>query len=376
MELKTIFNFGRIFKIQLKMKKIYSKIISTGSYIPPKIVKNEDFLNNEFYIDYGKKLEKDNKEVIEKFYQITGIKERRYASDEQVNSDLALIAAKNALESGNIDPESLDYIIVGHNFGDTKAGDRHPDFMPAIAARIKHKLGIKNPWCVAYDISFGCPGWLQAMIQADYYIKSGDAKRVLVIGSDTLSRYSDPHDRDGMIYADGAGATILEGVESEEPTGIIKHLSRTDSLEEVNYLYSGQSFNPDFEEDNMFIKMYGHKVYEYAIKHVPPFMKKIIDEAGISIHDIKKVLIHQANEKMDLSIVLRVLRLYGLREIPENFVPMTIGWLGNSSVATIPTLLDLIYKGKLEGHKFNEGDYAIFASVGAGMNINSIIYKF
>jgi len=90
--------------------------------------------------------------------------------------------------------------------------------------------------------------------------------------------------------------------------------------------------------------MDGHKVYEYAIKQVPPFMKRIIDQAGISIHDIKKVLIHQANEKMDLSIVLRVLRLYELREIPENFVPMTISWLGNSSVATIPTLLDLFTK--------------------------------
>jgi 3-oxoacyl-[acyl-carrier-protein] synthase-3 len=124
----------------------------------------------------------------------------------------------------------LDYIIVAHNFGDLAADNRRSDLVPTLAARVKHRLGIRNPSAIAYDLPFGCAGWLQAVIQADYFIKSGDAKRALVIakralviGAETLSRISDPHDRDSMIYADGAGACVLEGVASGSPLGIMAH---------------------------------------------------------------------------------------------------------------------------------------------------------
>ena len=103
--------------------------------------------------------------------------------------------------------------------------------MPSLAARIKYKLGIKNPETIAYDLPFGCPGWLQAVIQADYYIKSGDAQKVLVIGTETLSRISDPHDIDSMIYSDGAGAVIVEGSHSDEPVGILTHKTRSDTAD-------------------------------------------------------------------------------------------------------------------------------------------------
>src|SRR5690554_7776176 len=112
-----------------------------------------------------------------------------------------------------------------------KFGSLYPDILPTLAARVKLKLGIKNPKTIAYDITFGCPGWTQAMIQANYFVKSGDAKRVLVIGADTVSRSSDPHDRDTMIFSDGAGAAILEGVESDKPIGMLKHRARTDVID-------------------------------------------------------------------------------------------------------------------------------------------------
>ncbi len=351
------------------------KIIGTGSYIPSKIIKNQDFLNNKFFDDYGKYLEKNNEEVIQKFYEITGIKERRYVEDKFKNSDIAAIAAKNAIEDAGIDAEDIDLIIVAHNYGDLKKDDRHTDEVPSLASRVKNKLGIKNPYAIGFDLLFGCPGWIQAMITANMYIKSAGIKYALVIGSETLSRISDPHDRDSMIYADGAGAVVLEATEDEN-VGIINFKSRTDTIEETYFLWNGESYNPNFVGDNFFIKMLGRKVYEYAIVKVPELIKNLLDESNVDINEINKILIHQANEKMDLAIGKRLFKLYGKREMPEDLMPMTIGWLGNSSVATIPTLLDLIMKGKLKNHTLKKGDNVIFASVGAGMNINAILYKF
>lgn len=355
---------------------IYTKIIGTGSYIPPRIIKNSHFLSYKFYEQgSGKPLDKSNEEIIEKFKNITNIDERRYVADDQLTSDIAAFAIKNACKSAEISMESLDFIIVGHNFGDIPAGTSRKDLLPGIANKAKMKLGIKNPNCICHDIISGCPGWTQGMITADSYIKSRYMKRGVVVGADVLSRVSDPHDRDSMIYADGAGATLVEAVESSEPVGILSHSSRSDSVVYANLLTMGKSCNPDFVGDDMFIKMAGHKLYIYAINTVPGVVKDSIEKAGLDLGDIKKVFIHQANEKMDEVILAGVFKLYRENNIPEGIMPMSIRWLGNSSTATVPTLLDLVIKGKLEGQEVNDGDYIILCSVGAGMNINSIVYK-
>lgn len=358
------------------MSMIYSVITGTGSYIPTKLVKNEDFLSNEFYESNGEKIKKDNQEIIEKFQEITTIECRQHATDDQNASDLGFFAAEEAIKSANIDKEDLDYVIVGHNFGDVKADHNKSEYVPCLAAKIKQMLKIQNPNTVAYDITFGCPGWLQAVIQADYYIKSGDAKKILVIGTDTLSRISDPHDRDSMLYADGAGAVILEGKESDTPIGIIAHKTRTDSYAHALMLHMGKSYNPDYRDNkDLFIKMNGRRLYQYALETVPLAIKACLDKQNIHLSEIKKVLIHQANGKMDDAILARLYALYNIPEIPEHVMPMTISTLGNTSVATLPTLLDRIVKGKMTNHEINEGDLVIFASVGAGMNINAVIYK-
>ena len=191
---------------------INSIITGTGSYIPAVRVPNREFLVNEFYQADGTKIPKDVEDVVNKLQEITCIRERRYVTDDLTTSDMAYLAAENALNG--IDRESLDYIIVAQNLGDVKPDNITPDMVPTIAARVKHKLRIKNPYTVAYDIPFGCPGWLQGMITADYYIKSGDAKKAMVIGAETLSRVADPHDVDCMIYSDGAGATVIEASEN------------------------------------------------------------------------------------------------------------------------------------------------------------------
>jgi len=355
---------------------IYSVITGSGSYIPSKKTKNDDFLDRDFFESNGVKINKTNQEIIDKFQEITTIEERRHVTEDQTTSDLAFLAAHEALASSDTDPETLDYIIMAHNFGEIKPGKTHSDFIPCLAARVKNKLKIQNPNTVAYDIVFGCPGWLQAMIQADYYIRSGDAKKILVIGAEVLSRVSDPHDKDSMLYADGAGATLLEAKESETPIGILAHKTRSDTFLHSKMLYLGESFNPNYiKKNDLFLKMNGRRLYQYALDTVPSSIKACLDKVHIPITDVRKVLIHQANGKMDEAILKRLFALYDLSEIPEDIMPMTIAKLGNTSVATIPTLYNLIVKGRLSGHSINSGDTLVFASVGAGMNINALVYR-
>lgn len=357
-------------------KKIYTRIIGTGSYIPSRVIKNDYFKDYRFFDPATKaQFEKDNDEIISKFEEITNIKERRWIEEDKVTSDMAAEALKNAAESAGINLETLDFIIVGNNFGDIPPGNISCDLLPAVASKVKARLEIKNPACVAHDIIAGCPGWTQGMIIADAYIRSGLYRRGAVIGADVLSRLSDPHDRDSLIYADGAGATIVEGVESDLPTGILSHSSRSDCDPYANLLTLGPSFNRELDRQDLYLKMAGHKLYVYALSFVPGVVKESIDKAGLQLSDIKKVIIHQANEKMDDAILKGVFKLYKEKSIPEGIMPMSIRKLGNSSTATVPTLLDLIVKGQMEGQKINKGDNIILCSVGAGMNINSIIYK-
>lgn len=353
----------------------FAKIIGTGKYIPERLIINNDFLEKKFFDDTGQGFQKTNQEIINDLIKITGIQERRYARENQLNSEIAFLAAENALISSTLDPESLDCIIVAHNFGDVAKGNTQSVLVPSISAKVKQLLGIINPSTVAFDILFGCPGWLQGIILADSLIKN-EAKRIMVIGAETLSRIYDPHDRDSMIYADGAGATILERTQCETPTGILACVARSDTKEHAQLLCMGPSYGP-MHNNALYLKMNGAAVYEYALKYVPIAVKECLEKANISLEQVKKILIHQANEKMDEKILRGLFELYGKKrkDIPADIMPMTIGQLGNSSVATIPTLLDLILKKELPGHEVASGDILLFASVGAGMNINAMVYK-
>ena len=349
-------------------------ISGTGSYIPSIIKTNLAFAENTFYGEDGVLIKTPNAEIVEKFKDITGIYERRYAEENMNTSEMASKAAELAIQDAGIDPETIDQIIVAHNFGDVLPGTIQTDTIPAIASRVKHQLGIKNPNCVAYDILFGCPGWIQGVIQADSFIKSGMAKRCLVIGAETLSRVVDSHDRDSMIFSDGAGACIVED-DANTTSGILASSVQSHCVDEAYFLYLGKSYHPEGDEATRYIKMKGRKVYEYAIKNVPLAMKECIEKAGVAIHDVKKFFLHQANEKMDEGFIKALYKLYDIKEIPADIMPMSIHELGNSSVATIPTLYDLVLKEKYAEHKLEKGDVVIFASVGAGMNINAICYR-
>lgn len=288
--------------------------------------------------------------------------------ENQVASDMAA----NALKSVNYDIDSLDYLLVANDFGDITEEHYQVDIVPSIAAKTKLKAGIKNPRTIALDLVSGCPGWLEAAIFAHSLIQSGLAKRVGTVGTETLSRVSDPHDMDSMIYSDGAGAVIFESKESDNLEGIVSLSERTDP-EYSHLLKMGKSNNPNYQNQNrLFLKMDGHELYKYAVRKVPEVIKESLSKADLTLSSIKMILAHQANERLDTDILKRL----GLSEEDiKKLTPMTISWLANSSVATIPTLLDLVLRGKINDHRLEPGDNIIIFSVGAGMNRNAMVYK-
>ena len=159
---------------------ISSKITGTGTFIPSLKKENTDFLEDRFLNNDGSDFASPNEEIIEKFKAITGIEERRYAVDKYKTSDLAFFASEKAIEDAKINKEELDYIIFAHNFGDLKQGAIQGDTLPSLATRVKYKLGIENPNCVAYDVLFGCPGWVEGVIQAQAFIKAGIDRKSVV----------------------------------------------------------------------------------------------------------------------------------------------------------------------------------------------------
>jgi len=347
------------------------KITGSGSSIPGKIETNSSFSEHSFYDASGEPILNSNEEIIEKFKAITGIEQRRYIQDNQTVVDIAVEAAQKCITDAATDKETIDYLIVAHNVGDIGLNTHQVNTLPSLASKIKAGLQIQNPSCVAYDLLFGCPGWVEGMIQATVFIKAGVAKKCLVVGADTLSRVLDPSDRDSMIYADGAGAALIE--KSTEAGGVLSHKTVSYTSEgEADYIFYGPANN--LGKGTKYIKMFGRKVYEFALSKVPLAIQSCLDESGASIEDVKKIFIHQANLKMDDAIVKRFYGLYK-KPMPENVLPMNIQEFGNSSVATVPTLYDLVKKENYGGHQLNKGDLILFASVGAGMNINAISYR-
>ena len=177
-----------------------------------------------------------------------------------------------------------------------------------------------------------------------------------------------------MIFADGAGACILSANRTNDSSGILAHATQTFTKDEAYFLNNGPSLNSKHHIHENYIKMQGRKIYEFALTKVPAAMKIALDKSGVAIEDVKKIFIHQANEKMDEAIIDRFYRLFKA-ERPENIMPMNIQFNGNSSVATVPTLLDTVIRGEYPEHQLNTGDIIILASVGAGMNINAVVYR-
>jgi 3-oxoacyl-[acyl-carrier-protein] synthase-3 len=355
------------------MEKIRTIISGTGAYIPELEIDGKYFESTALYDEKGNLLVKPFSEILRKFIDITEIEKRRYAPEHMTNSEMGKIAAEQAISGSGVERENIDNIIYATNYGEvSKSG--YADFLPSASARLKNKLKITNRKCIPYDMVFGCPGFVEALILADNLIMAQKAKTILVVGSDFLSRVIDPYDRNKLIFADGAGAMIVQAQVSTG-SGIVKTNTVSDNGEELDYMWNGPSYNKDHDQDKLYIKMNGRKIYEYALKNVPAAIKETIDEAGLHISDISKILIHQANAKMDHAMIERLYKLYGYDSPQTDIAPMTVQFLGNSSVATVPIMYDLINKAQMDNHRFVSKDYIVLASVGVGMNINCIIYQ-
>lgn len=351
-------------------------ITGTGSFIPADIKLNKDFTVHDFYDADRHRITDAADDIVRKFEGVTGISARRYADMETNASDMAALAATVAIRDAAVDPETLDQVIVAHNFGNVNKHTIQSDAVPALASRVKQALGIRNPWCVAYDLLFGCPGWIQGLIQADVFLRAGAAKRCLIVGTETLSRVIDDYDRDSMIFSDGAGAAVVEAL-PDDPAGpgMLGSVAQSYVTEGAGYIYMGKSNFPDSDPRIRYLKMQGRKVYEFALKVVPQAMKACLEASKVELESIKKIFIHQANEKMDAAIVRAFYQLFDVQKGPELIMPMNIRELGNSSVATVPTLFDMVRKGVLPGHSVQPGEVILLASVGAGMNVNAVCYR-
>jgi 3-oxoacyl-[acyl-carrier-protein] synthase III len=353
-------------------------IKGTGTVLPAMVVKNEYFLNREFYDKDGVKNEKSQVEIIEKLEAITGIAERRYVPFEQDSVPLMAETALKTIANAGLTPNDLSAIIVAHNAGNMIVNQKiwHP--VPNMAALLKNAINCTNHNCYAYDVLFGCPGWVQGIIQAHQAIQAGDAQHVLVLGIEVASRLVDPHDLDSMIFADGCGAAIIsKKTNSSDAVGVLSHATFSHGQDDLRSIYIDNSLKPNENSGPCYLHMNGKEVYRYATTWLPQVIKKALDKAELDVDSIDMFLLHQANGKMLAAIANNLAGLYG--KTATNFegkIPITIHFTGNTSVATVPTMFALIMEGKLPGYAIKPGMKVVFASVGAGMHCNAVVYQF
>jgi 3-oxoacyl-[acyl-carrier-protein] synthase-3 len=284
-------------------------------------------------------------------------------------------ASRLAVEDAGVDVNQLSGIIVAHNAGNMvpQTGAFHT--VPNLAARLKNSLDCTNHNCFAYDILFGCPGWLQGVIQAHQTIQCGDGEHILVTGLEIASRMLDPHDVDSMILGDGCGAAVISA-SGDRTRGIVSYSTFSHAQEDNRIIYLDKSNKPGVE-GSCYFHMNGREVYKYATKWVPLVVKEALHKANIDVSDVSLFLFHQANGKMLDAIVKNLAEVCFVSEnLFEGKVPTTIEFLGNTSVATIPTMLDLIRKHKLNDYSISGGQIVVMASVGAGMHCNALVYRF
>lgn len=354
-----------------------SIITGTGSAIPKQRITNDYFENWAFYGKDKNPIDKPGGEIVAKLEAISGIKERRFIGDEEESIDVMVEASESALRDAGIEGNELGAIIVAHNAGNmlkNHKGQAGQGFhtVPNLAAVLKNRLGVENYECPSYDILFGCPGWVQGVIQANRLIKAGEADHVLVVGIEVVSRLLDPHDMDSMLMSDGCGAAV---VSAKEGNGVLAHATYSHGLKDLNSITLGASLNPE-TPGRTYFKMNGKEVYRYATTWLPQVVKQALDKAGLTPRDIDMFFFHQANAKMLTVIARNLMKLYGQEaEEYSHKVPSSISFLGNSSVATVPTLFDLVRKGEIEGFQAKPGQRYVFASVGAGMHCNAVVYE-
>jgi len=314
------------------MKK-FARIIGTGSYLPPKVVTNHDL---------EKMLDTNDEWIVAR----TGISERRIV-EEEGTCDLALEASIKALEMANIDASELDLIILA-----TTTPDK---IFPATATMLQNRLGAK---CPAFDMQAVCAGFIFAMTTAQQYIENGSAKKVLVVGSETMSKIVDWSDRSSAIlFGDGAGAVVLS---SDDETGILHSNIYSDG----QYVSSLHVSNTRINEIG-FIQMAGNEVFKIAVTRLSNSAKTTLRESNMTVDDLTWMVPHQANIRIITAVAKKI-------NLPMEKVIITLSKHGNTSAASIPLALDVAVR---DG-RINKGDKLIFEGIGGGFSWGSLLVEF
>ncbi|MCI0468810.1 MAG: ketoacyl-ACP synthase III [Nitrospirae bacterium] len=322
-----------------------AKIISTGSYLPHKRLTNQDL---------ARMVDTSDEWITER----TGIKERRIAEDSQSTSDLAYEASKIALRDVGLKPKEIDLIIVA-----TATPDM---FFPSTACFLQHRLHAKN--VPAFDISAACSGFVYGLSVANSFIRSGQYKRILLVGAETLSKFTDWEDRTTcVLFGDGVGAVILEA--TTEESGIIStHLYSDGSYWDMLNLPAGGSRQPASKETlkkgQHYIKMKGNETFKIAVRTLESIVVETLKLNNLLPSDLSFLIPHQAN----LRIIQATADRLGLS---MDKVIVNIEKYGNTSAASIPIALD----EAVRAGKIKEGDYILLEAFGGGLTWASALIK-
>lgn len=320
----------------------YSRIAGTGSYLPEKVVTNKD-------------LEKVVDTSDEWIRERTGIKRRHLAADGETTSDLALVAANNALEMAGIGAEDIDLIVVG-----TATPDK---VFPATACIIQRRLGIGG--CAAFDVQAACSGFVYGLDVADRYVRTGAAQNALVIGAETLSRITNWEDRaTAVLFGDGAGAVVLQACDG--PGIISTHIHADGQYEDLLQVQQGISKGYDtVRAEQAFIEMNGNAVFRRAVATLDSIARETLDKNNIDKHDLDWFVPHQANLRI-ISAAAKKL------DMPMERVIVTVDEHANTSAASIP----LAFDAAVRDGRIQRGELILFEAFGAGFTWGSALLKF
>ncbi|MCC8180163.1 MAG: ketoacyl-ACP synthase III [Planctomycetes bacterium] len=323
-----------------------ARITGTGSYLPEKRITNAD-------------LEKLVQTSDEWIVQRTGIRERRMAAPDQATSDLALEASKIAIADAGLTPEDIDEIIVATVTPDT--------VFPATACRLQHRLGCRQ--IPAFDLAAACSGFIYGLAVGRGAIASGAAKHILVVGAETLTRFTDYTDRGTCIlFGDGAGAAVLSRCDQPDKGIIDSHFAADGSGADMMVLPGGGSRRPPspemLAEKLNYITLEGRSVYKHAISKIVMLVNESLRRNNLTRDDINLIIPHQMNARIIESAAKHL-------DLPLDKVFVNIDRYGNTSAATVPIALD---EAKREG-RMKDGDLIVLVAFGGGMTWASALLR-
>ena len=314
----------------------HATVVGLGSVLPERVVPNTEF---------EQLIETSDEWIRER----TGIRERHFAADGEVTSDLAVGAGRIALDTAGIAPEQLDLIVCATLSPDTP--------IPSTAVWVQRKLGISAP---AFDVNGACAGFSYAFSTGTAFIESGQAETVLVIGAEVLSRFMDWTDRSVCIlFGDGAGAMVLR--RSEEPGVIGSVLGADGTAAEILYIPAGGTARPASHEtvdahDHAIRMPNGREVFKRAVVEMSNACRQLLEKSGYTSDDVDLLIPHQANARIMIAVAERL-------GIPMERAVVDVETVGNTSAASIPIALDRAWRAG----RVHQGDLLLFTSFGAGL---------